>query len=290
MSDRMLDLGNGLEIWKVQLDELREQDVNARVMPTKMFERLTTTIHRDGRLESLPFVALNENGGLEIVSGHHRTRAARSAGVNEIYAIVDTTHLSRDEIKAKQLAHNSINGQDNAQIVKQIYQEIQDADSKLEAFIDSNIDIDVPKVKINDITLDVDLKQILVVFLPTQAELFDKAAEKIVGEYDELYVAENKVLEPFIKAVRRIGNEYDIRSMGTVFTRMAEIANEYMGEEIKDEETVAIRDIFGSAYIPKEAADTVIEAVKKLEANGDIKKSNKWQALEYFAASVLAEP
>ena len=290
MSERMLNLGRGLEIWKVHLDELREQDVNARVMPVKMFERLTATIHKDGRLESLPFVALNESGGLEIISGHHRTRAARSAGVNEIYVIVDTTILSKDKIKAKQLAHNSIQGNDNAQIVKQIYQDIQDADSKLEAFIDSNIDIEVPKVKINDITLDVDMKQILVVFLPTQAELFEKAAEKIVGDYDELYVAENKVIEPFIKAVKRVSNEYDIRSMGTVFTRMAEITNEYMGEELDEQERVAVRDLFGTAYIPKEAAETVVEAIKKLESNGDIKKSNKWQALEYFAASYLAEP
>ena len=72
MSDRMLDLGNELEIWKVQLDELREQDVNARVMPTKMFERLTTTIHRVCSLESLPFVALNENGGLEITESNKK--------------------------------------------------------------------------------------------------------------------------------------------------------------------------------------------------------------------------
>ena len=37
---RILELGNGLELWKVHPSSLREQDVNARSMPKAMFERL----------------------------------------------------------------------------------------------------------------------------------------------------------------------------------------------------------------------------------------------------------
>lgn len=52
--ERILELGNGLELWKVHPSTLREQDVNARSMPKAMFERLAQTIARDKRLESLP--------------------------------------------------------------------------------------------------------------------------------------------------------------------------------------------------------------------------------------------
>ena len=52
--ERILDLGYGLELWKVHPSTLREQDVNARAMPKAMFERLAQTIARDKRLESLP--------------------------------------------------------------------------------------------------------------------------------------------------------------------------------------------------------------------------------------------
>src|SRR6266702_1360750 len=76
---KVLDLGNGLELWKVPPFALREQDVNARSMPKAMFERLAQTIGRDKRLESLPLCARTEKG-LEIISGHHRTRAATAAG------------------------------------------------------------------------------------------------------------------------------------------------------------------------------------------------------------------
>src|SRR5881398_1819917 len=64
---RILELGNGLELWKVHPSTLREQDVNARAMPKAMFERLSQTIARDKRLESLPLCAKTERG-LEIIS------------------------------------------------------------------------------------------------------------------------------------------------------------------------------------------------------------------------------
>ena len=133
---RILELGNGLELWKVHPSSLREQDVNARSMPKAMFERLAQTIARDKRLESLPLCAKTERG-LEIISGHHRVRAATAAGISEMFVLVDVTGLTRSQIAAKQLAHNAIEGQDNEQLLAEIYRQIEDAESKLEAFIDA---------------------------------------------------------------------------------------------------------------------------------------------------------
>ena len=87
---RVMELGNGLELWKVHPSSLREQDVNARAMPKAMFERLAQTIGRDKRLESLPLCAKTDRG-IEIISGHHRTRAATSAGVEASYRELHST-------------------------------------------------------------------------------------------------------------------------------------------------------------------------------------------------------
>lgn len=95
--EKMLDIGNGLKIAKVNIEELREHDLNARSMNSAMFERLTANIKKDNRLESLPFVAETENG-IEIVSGHHRVRACRSAGITEIFVILDDTGLDRNKM------------------------------------------------------------------------------------------------------------------------------------------------------------------------------------------------
>src|SRR5437870_11108594 len=173
---RILELGNGLELWKVHPSALREQDVNARSMPKAMFERLSQTIGRDERLESLPLCARTDKG-LEIISGHHRTRAATAAGLSELFTLVDVTGLRRSQIATKQLAHNAIEGQDNEQLLAEIYRQIEDADSKLEAFVDQKIDVEVPRVKIEGLDVEIDFKSVLLIFLPRVKERLDRALE-----------------------------------------------------------------------------------------------------------------
>ena len=284
---KVVELGNGLEIWKVPVKDIKEQDINARSMNAKMFERLMTTIKRDARLESLPLCATTPRG-IEVVSGHHRLRAAIAAGLAEVFAIMDVTGLSPDEIKAKQLAHNAIQGEDNEQIVAQIFNEIKDAEAKLEAFIDQSIQPKLDKVKIDDIDLKLDYRSVLVVFLPHEKEKFEKIAELIAKQNQELYLAELSRFEQFKQIVSRISREYEIRSMGTILTKMADIAAESLGEEVEQGERVSLRDIFKSAYIPTTAADTVIRALEKMKQAGDVTGKNLWQALEYWAAEHLA--
>src|ERR1039458_8020783 len=184
-------LGNGLELWKLPVSILREQDANARSMPKAMFERLAQTIGRDKRLESLPLCAKTERG-LEIISGHHRVRAATAAGISEMYVLVDVTGLTHSQIAAKQLAHNAIEGQDNDQLLAEIYRQIEDAESKLEAFIDQKLDIELPKVKIEGLDVEIDFKMVLLVFLPRVKDRLDRAVEYLRSSgprLDGVYIA-----------------------------------------------------------------------------------------------------
>lgn len=52
------DMGSGLVIAKVQIDKVKEQDINARVMKNEMQDQLTANILKRGQLESLPFLVL----------------------------------------------------------------------------------------------------------------------------------------------------------------------------------------------------------------------------------------
>lgn len=47
------DMGTELYIAKVQLAELKEQDINARIMKNEMQDQLTANIKNRGQLESL---------------------------------------------------------------------------------------------------------------------------------------------------------------------------------------------------------------------------------------------
>jgi len=289
--ERVLELGNGLELWKVHPSTLREQDVNARSMPKAMFERLAQTIARDKRLETLPLCAKTERG-LEIISGHHRVRAATAAGISEMFVLVDVTGLTRSQIAAKQLAHNAIEGQDNEQLLAEIYRQIEDAESKLEAFVDSKLDIELPKVKIEGLDVEIDFKTVLLIFLPRVKERLDRALEYLRSSgqrLDGVYVASDSDYAPLEKAVRKINQEYDVRVVADIIGKMADLALQASGVSVEDPERVHLKDIFGSGWIPKEAATVIKAAVAKMQTEGNIGQSNRWQALEYWAAEYLQQ-
>src|SRR5437879_1707403 len=286
---RILELVNGLELWKVRPSALREQDVNARSMPKAMFERLSQTIGRDKRLESLPLCARTDKG-LEIISGHHRTRAATAAGLSELFTLVDVTGLSRSQIAAKQLAHDAIEGQDNEQLLAEIYRQIEDAESKLEAFVDQKLDVEVPRVKIEGLDVEIDFKTVLLIFLPRVKERLDRALEYLRSSgqrLDGLYIAADSDYAPLERAHRTIHEQSDRRAGADIIGKMADLALEACGASVEAPERVHLKDIFGTAYIPKEAAEVVKSAVAAMLKAGDISQTNRWQALEYWAAEYL---
>ena len=65
--EKVADLGQNLELWRVHIDEIKEQAKNARVMDPRTFDRLAANIGHGGRLEQLPFCALRD-GIIEMVS------------------------------------------------------------------------------------------------------------------------------------------------------------------------------------------------------------------------------
>lgn len=259
MAERLLDLGQGLAIYRVGIDEAREQDVNARSMSPAAFDRLTATIAKDGRLESLPLLALTGDDELEIISGHHRTRSGRSAGLTEYFALVDETGLDRDYIRAKQLAHNAIEGEDEAQLVAQIYEAIGDIEARLEAFVTPPTE-PMPAMTIPSLDLGMESRTVSVAFMPYQLDRFEAAAaevaELVPQDTDRLWLLERDMLERWISVTKRLRKVYDVRAMGAVFTRMADLVEEALGLERDPdtEDVVALVDLFGQSTVPADVA------------------------------------
>ena len=288
---KILETGNGLEIWRVHPSSLKEQDINARAMSKPMFERLTQTIARDKRLESLPLCAKTDRG-LEIISGHHRVRAATAAGITEMFVLVDVTGLTRSQIAAKQLAHNSIQGQDNEQLLSEILRSLENAEDKLESFIDEKLDVQVPKIQVEGLDVGLSFKVALLVFLPLVKARFDEAVAYIKtyrGSIDSVYVGSEADYEPLKQAIQRINEEFDVRVVSDALGKMAELAMTACGKSVEDGERIHVKDLVGSAWIPRDAAMIIKRAVEKMLSDGSIGPSNKWQALEFLAADYLAK-
>jgi hypothetical protein len=228
----LADLGSGLTLERLPIRGLKEQSVNANVMPPAMFTRLVENIRKRGDLESVPFCAEVE-GKVEIVSGHHRIRAARTAGLKEVTVLVDRSGLSRSTIIAKQLAHNAIAGRDDEDILLQLISRIETPDDLLETGLDLDAlnrsqGVDVGLFAAN---ADFNWQTITFAFLPHQFEEFDQLIKTLNGRQDLIGVADEAQFRPFLEAAAKYAKVRDVRSVGTVIALLTRVALEIAEDE-----------------------------------------------------------
>ena len=226
--EKIYDMGTGLIIAKVQLDKVREQDINARIMKNEMQDQLTQNIKKRGQLESLPFLVLS-NGRLEIVSGHHRIKSARAAGIKELIAIIDVSGLTRSQIAAKQLAHNAIAGFDDESTLREICKMITDVDDMLESYIGKEI-MEEPLEqyeKLASPAVHFDFKNVTFAFLPHQIADMDVLVKALQGS-EIVGVASYDDCQRFVEILGKYQQFTDIRNVGAAVHSMIENANERM--------------------------------------------------------------
>lgn len=234
--EKLTDVYEGkMSIWKVHIERTREQDKNARVMDKEEFDRLKQNIEGDAALESLPFGYIKENDSgnkeFHIISGHHRTRAARSANITELVVLVKNDEMTDDEIKAKQLAHNAIAGYDDPQVLKEIYDSIEDIDQKIASGVrEDSFDPDsFRNVRTDDIKIDFEYKMLRIMFLSTQMDKFDQVVNEIMSD-ESVIVTNLEQFEQMAETIRKVSKHEDIRALPSIFEKMCDIVLEYYGE------------------------------------------------------------
>ena len=220
-------MGNGIAVWKVDVDLLREQDKNARVMSPDKFERMKGTIAEGGRLESLPLCVIQKNTAgneeFHIISGHHRTRAARAAGLRKVFVMVIEEELTHDQIRAKQLAHNALTGYDDPVLLAELFSEIQSVEAKLESGIfDGDIDFELPSIRADDIVFDFDYEMLQILFLPKQKEKFDEVLN-LLEKDAEVYLADKADFEKLRGVLAEMSGRENIRNVSALFAKMLDI-------------------------------------------------------------------
>ncbi len=285
------EMGSGLQIVKGPISYLKEQDINARIMKDQMQDQLTANIQKRGQLESLPYVAL-VNDELKIISGHHRIKSARAAGIKEIFYILDVSGLTRSQEASKQLAHNAISGFDDQSTLKEIAKMISDVDDMLESFIGKDI-LEEPMAEFDKLmspSVEFDFKTIVFTFLPYQIANLDALVKHLEKQNPEIVgTASLEIGKRFTEVLAKYQQFQDVRNLGAAIASMTEAANEKMeiaGYDPAGEWTYLTK-VFGSNSIPTDAAKVIEEALKKAEKEGTITKKNRWQLLEYLCADYL---
>ena len=289
--EKIYDMGTGLIIAKVQIDKLREQDINARIMKKEMQDQLTANIKNRGQLESLPLLA-EKDGVLEIVSGHHRIKSARAAGMKEIIAIIDVSGLSRSKIASKQLAHNAISGFDDPSVLREICKMLDDVDDMLESFIGKDI-MEEPLEQYNKLLspeVHFDFKNITFSFLPHQVKDMDALVKNLESSAPEIIgVAAYEQCKQFVETLAKYQKFSDIWNVGAAIHAMIESVNQHMDDVgyNEEEDWTYLTKLFGSNAIPAESAATITKAIKKAEKEGMVTSKNRWRLIEALATNYL---
>jgi len=292
--EQIADMGSGLIIARVPAACLREQDINARIMKNEMQRQLTDNIMKRGQLESLPFCALTESRTrIEVISGHHRLRSGKDAGLKEFFVILDISGLNRSNIVAKQIAHNAISGFDDQSTLKELAKMIQDVDDMIESYAGKDI-LAEPEAELEKYlspAVEFDWKNMTFSFLPHQIADLTKLIDALEGtKPDFLGVADIEQYKPFLETLTKYQQFSNVKNTGAAIHAMIKCTMQ-MFDDIgytEDSEWIQLTSIFGSGAVPAEAAQVIHEAVKKMVDDGIVGQKNKWQAIEYLAADYLA--
>ncbi|MFZ3595061.1 ParB N-terminal domain-containing protein [Streptomyces sp. BH104] len=222
-----MQIGEDLYVRWVDVTTLREQDINAQVMQPRHFDRLAGNIRNRGGLESLPYCHQPAgDGAIEIVSGHHRARAARAAGLTRIPAIVDTRKMRRSEVIAKQIAHNELHGEPDKDVLAQLVTMIDNVDDLIATGLDED---QLPTVESDDTKLAIphgefDWRAATLMFLPHQMEDFKDATTAIAAGTDMVGVGSAEQFEEFASAVYAYGRCKDVRNFSTMIALLTDLA------------------------------------------------------------------
>lgn len=226
---------------KVDVSLIDEADMNANEMTGEDFAQLCDNIGKSG-LSSVPSCYKKANGRFVMISGHHRLRACKKLHYKTIGILYCLeSELSKDEIIAIQLSHNSLHGHDNTSILKKLFEQIQSVDFKQFAHV--NID-EIAPVSTDGISVFA-LKEnfvFTVILYPDSFENLDELLGDIreqASKSDALMLASEKDNERLLlKLQTEIGKQYNIKSPSITFAKLLELAKERLTEIRKGDDLV----------------------------------------------------
>lgn len=222
---------------KVDINLIDEAEMNANEMTGEDFATLVDNIGKSG-LSSVPCCYKKTDGRYVMISGHHRLRACKKLHYKTLGILwCDESELSKDEIIAIQLSHNSLHGEDNQSILKKLYEQISSIDYKKFAHI--NID-EISPVSTDGISIFA-LKEnfvFTIILYPNSFEHLDELYGDIreqAKKSDALVLAHQEDNEmALLKLQQDIGNQFNIKSPSITFAKLLELAKERL-DEIKED-------------------------------------------------------
>jgi len=247
---------------------------NARFMTKEQFAALTHNVKADGALTSIPLCYLQENGRLLVLSGNHRIKAAIEAGIEEFLVLLIDQAISEDRRLAIQISHNAISGQDDEQILKELWRKIED----LEASIYSGLSTEtIEKLENADFSTISEqrilFKEVSLLFLPEEIESMTSICEGIVeaAARKTLFAGRISEYKEILDGIIVAKQGQKIINTTLAFFAMAKVVREYLEgkttslpEAMEDGVEDSVVFVLGGTRkrIKKETAKALRKAIK----------------------------
>ncbi len=282
------------EIIKIDPRKIKLLEVNARYMKPEEYEKLVSNIKKDGQLTSVPFCYFNEDNEIEVLSGNHRVMASIDAGLNEIEVMLCKDKLSKDKALAIQLSHNSIVGQDDEELLRKLYAELESLEFKeYSGLTDDFINFCKQTEKAFKIP-NLQYQAINLLFLPNEIDDIKNCLEDLGELLNSFTILTNiKDYDNYLETSTLISKCLNIKNPSTTFLSLLELAKlniDNLKQVTFDNENidhVPISTILGRSDINKEYAITIDKALNKMVDKRIIKKNEKVKGLYLIAQEYL---
>jgi|AntDeeMinimDraft_4_1070355.scaffolds.fasta_scaffold06864_2 hypothetical protein len=225
---------------EVGIELMRETEVNANQMTDDEFSRLKENVRISG-LSSAIACFKDEANTYHIISGNHRYKACKALGYASLPVIwADEADLTRDEIIAIQLSHNSVHGSDDKNILKKLMQEIEDVKFKDFSFINIDELENEDGVDPEIIPLSEHYSVGLVLYrqdMDALDELLETESEMSATNQLVLMINGDDTEDAFLDAMQEVRRAYEIKSTSVAFSKILELAMEAKTNGETDEDT-----------------------------------------------------
>ena len=199
-------------------------------MSKKDFAKLVKNIKQSGLSSMIACYKRKEDDKYVIISGNHRYKDCLQLGyskLNILYA--NEEELTKDEIIALQLSHNTLHGEDDKGILKRLLDEIGNIDYKEFAHI--SID-DIKQEDLFSATIvpiSEHYKVSLVLYsndIEHINELFDIIEEEKTQNDIVILADGGNTEDKFLEAISKVKKDYEIKSTSIAFGKILELAME----------------------------------------------------------------
>lgn len=233
-----------LETAIIQIDprELTGLEKNARSMKERDFKQLVQNIERDGVL--LGAVVTHLKDGKEIIlSGNHRVKASIAAGLTSISAIRIVSPINDARAVAIQLSQNAIVGEDDRNILQELYDSLGVLEQQYSGLTDSDLgvldDPDFDRLRIGPPKYE----EVLLAFLPEDREEFEIELKALTerAKVKRLYLTRFADYEQFFQTMMRTKDVRDVTNDAVSIAVMLQLAKERLdqleAEDVPDADT-----------------------------------------------------